>query len=581
MKLKIILIFTVFLFACSENKEIKPYEKQSSRTIFTNAKVYTLDENQPWSDSLVFDNGKIIYVGDATQAVKYTNESSKTIDLEGKFIMPGLVDSHTHPGLVSILTEEEGTSTEPLPKESKEVLFAYLKKYAADNWYQPFIFLGGWDVNSFLPHGPTKEELDEIFGWRPVILLDNSGHSAWVNSMALWVMGIDKDTPDLSENISYFVRNENGEPTGWIKEFAMYPYLGDLIVPSQEVMLKNMTQFLSFLSSKGVTSLWDAGNLSWNEQVYTVVSDLDKAGKLPLRYEGTYHIWQPEQLAIAVVELKELRVKYEGPRLKFNTIKIHFDGIAEVLTAGMIDPYINTDNRGGTLFSVPELSKFILELNKEEIHLHLHSVGDRSTKEILDAIHIARAENSKPLDIRITLSHLETVAPEDIKRFEALDVHANFTPQWFGGAVFGQAGPANLGPERSARSQVLAQFVEQGANVTLSSDVVEGEENHRANPFLGIQMSITRREVGSIKPQAADNMQISPKGISLENALQSYSKNGAKQLGFEKEVGTITAGKKADFIVLEKDLFEVNTDDIHLTHPVAVFVDGVMVAGEL
>lgn len=569
------------MFACSESKEIKSYEKQPSRVIFTNAKVYTLDENQPWTDALVFEKGEIIYVGDAKQATTYTNESSMTIDLKGKFIMPGLVDSHTHPGLVSILTEEEGASTEPLPKESKKALFAYLKKYASDNWYQPFIFLGGWDVNSFLPNGPTKEELDEIFGWRPVILLDNSGHSAWVNSMALWIMGIDKDTPDISDNISYFVRDENGEPTGWIKEFAMYPYLGDLIVPSQEVMLNNLTNFLSFLSSKGVTSLWDAGNLLWDEQVYTLVSDLDKAGKLPLRYEGTYHVWQPEQLAIAVAKLKELRGQYEGPRLKFNTIKIHFDGIAEVLTAGMIDPYINTENRGGTLFSVAELSKFILELNKEKIHLHLHSVGDRSTKEILDAIHIARAENSNPLDIRLTLSHLETVAPEDIKRFAALDVHANFTPQWFGGAVFGQAGPANLGPERSARSQVLAQFAEQGANVTLSSDVVGGEEVHRANPFLGLQMSITRREVNSTGDQEADNIRISPKGLSLENALQSYSKNGAKQLGLEKEVGTITKGKKADFIILEKNIFEVNIDDIHLTQPVAVFVDGVMVVGEL
>lgn len=581
MKYPIIFILTIFLFACSESKEIKPYEKQSSRMIFTNAKVYTLDENQPWSDTLVFENGKIIYVGDASKVAEYTDESSMTIDLKGKFIIPGFVDSHTHPGLVSILTEEEGTSSEPLPKESKEALFAYLKKYASDNWYQPFIFLGGWDVNSFLPSGPTKEELDEIFGWRPVILLDNSGHSAWLNSMALWVLDIDKDTPDLSDNISYFVRDENGEPTGWIKEFAMYPYLGDLIVPTQEVMMKNMRDFLDFLSSKGVTSLWDAGNLLWDEQVYTVVSDLDKAGKLPLRYEGTYHVWQPDQLAIAVKKLKELRVKYEGPRLKFNTIKIHFDGVAEVLTAGMIDPYINTENRGGTLFSITELSKFILELNGEKIHLHLHSVGDRSTKEILDAVYLARAENNKPLDIRITLSHLETVAPEDIKRFEALDVHANFTPQWFSGEVFGQAGQVNLGPERAARSQVIAQFVEQGVNVTLSSDVVGGEEIHRANPFIGLQMSITRREVNSIKHKKTGDLQISPNGISLENALQSYSKNGAKQLGLEKEVGSISAGRKADFIILEKNIFEVNIDDIHLTKPSAVFVDGVMVVGEL
>jgi len=511
---------------------------------------------------------------------KLKSDDVVSFDLQGKFIMPGFVDSHVHPGLVSTLAiDKEEQASESLPQDSKEALFAYLKQYAQDNWYQPFIFLGEWDVDSFLPNGPTKEVLDEIFPWQAVILADNSGHSFWVNSAALWFMDIDKDTPDLSPGISHFVRDEDGEPTGWVKEFAMFPYMGDLLIPSQKDLKHNLTGFLAFLSGKGVTTLWDAGNFDWHDDIYPVVADLDKAGKLPLRYEGSYHIWHPNQLSNAIVELKALRTKYSGERLKFNTIKIHFDGVGEIQTAGMLEPYIGTENnRGGTLFNKTDLANFILKLNQENIHLHLHSVGDRSTKEALSAIELAREKNMKPLVIRMTLSHLETVSPEDIAKFKTLDVHANFTPHWFSGTHFGNAGARNLGPERESRSQLANQFIAQGANVTLSSDVVSEVESYRANPFIGLQMSITRTEYNS-----AENGHLTlpvTEGLTLNDALAAYSKNGAIQLGMDKDVGSLSAGKKADFIILEQNLFDMKVVDIHKVEPMTVVVDGVVVAGK-
>ena len=570
------LFIIIFIAGCSEVKVIEPYPKQQSRTIFTNGQIYTVDNSNPWANTMVFENGKILFIGDAKDALHYRNKSTKTIDLRGKFIMPGLVDSHTHPGLVAILSEdsEDGNAIE-LPTSSKAELLSFLKDYASEHWYQPFILLGSWDVLSFLPQGPTKEELDKIFPYRPVILLDNSGHSFWANSAALWLLDIDQDTPDLS-NISYFVRDKQGKPTGWIKEFALFPYLGDLILPSEDIIEKKLLKFLNELAKHGVTTLWDAGNFNWDDQIYSILSDLDKEGKLPLHYEGSYHIWEPKQLPQAIEQFKALKRKYSGERLQFKTIKIHYDGVTEIQTAAMLDPFVSTDNnRGGILFSAQKLSKFMQELNKENIHLHLHTVGDRATQEALNAVELAKATTQDDFNIKITLSHLETVAPKDIKRFQQLGVFANFTPHWFSGEHFGQAGAHNIGEERAARSQEAHKFSAHNALITLSSDVTSESESDRANPFIGLQMSITRKEYNS-----TGDFKISPtQGLTLPEALAAYTINGAKQLGLGKEIGSLTVGKQANFIILENNLMSQSVEELYKTTPHAVYIEGVEYSG--
>lgn len=579
MRFSFLLATLVMLVACTDNMPTP--KKAAIKTLYTHARIYTLDEQHPWAAAMVTEGENIRFVGSEENASEYIDGETQIYDMTGKFLMPGIIDAHTHPGLVASLAEDEneGSAEQKLPQDSKQSLYDFLESYGASHRLTPMIVLGEWDVNSFLPDGPNKSDLDKIFSLRPTILFDNSGHSYWANSSALTIMGIDKDTPDLSPGISYFVRDQHGEPTGWIKEFAMLPYIGNMLLPSKSELRTGMINYLSFLSNRGVTTLWDAGNFAWHDNVYEVVSELDKAGKLPLRYEGSYHIWAPNQLDTAIAEFKKLRVKYAGERLRFNTLKIHFDGVAEVLTAGMLQPYASDlDNRGGVLFSAQRLSGFINELNREGIHLHMHTVGDWATREALDAVALARSHNNDNLAIEITLSHLETVDPADIVRFKELNVHANFTPHWFGGSVFGKAGAHNLGTERASRSQVANEFVKAGANVTLSSDVVSATESYRANPFIGMQMSVTRQEYNN-----ADGPILAPAsaGLTLPDALAAYTVNGARQLGYAKQLGVLAGGAKADFIVLDQNPFEI---DIHLLHritPRATVLDGTLVAGDL
>ncbi len=549
-----------------------------------NGRVFTQDKDLPWAESLVTDGDRIAFVGSDEDALRFAAEGSRVVDLQGQFVMPGIVDAHTHPGLISVwgdlsaLEDDAGDSesdADRMPSGPPEATLAWLQQYAKDHRFTYVISHAGWDVAAYLPDGPHKRDLDKIARFRPIVLYDNSGHSVWVNSAMLRWLGINRDTPDPSENLSYIVRDEDGEPTGWLKEFVLTHHSGGRFVPGHDKLKERMQTYLDYMSSKGITTMLDAGNFNMDDAVYKAAHELVREGRMPLRWEATYHVWLPEHIDTAVDSLTRLRKEYGYGNLRFNTIKIHYDGLQDVLTAAMLEPYVtDPDNYGGVLFSTERMSSFIRELDAHGINLHVHTVGDRATRNLLDAVEQARDALGRPLRMEVTLSHLFTVAEEDIARFAELNVHANFTPHWFGGTVFGDAGAINIGPERAARSQVIGHFVREGANITLSSDVIHGPA--RVNPFIGMQMSMTRRAI-----EGTDAVALPPANarISLEQAIAGYTVNGAAQLGMKREIGAIKAGLLADFIVLPQNPFETDVENIHTIEPSATIVSGVLRSG--
>ncbi len=567
---------------------VELWQTAATETVYMNGQIYTQDKDLPWAQALITRGDTIVFVGSTQDALQYAARDSTRVDLQGQFVMPGIIDAHTHPGLIgifgnlSVLEAPAGENGQPvqtdrMPSRPKEATLAWLQQYVNDHPSEFLILQGTWDVAAYLPHGPHKRDLDRISSTKLIFLYDNSGHSFWVNSAVLRWFGIDRNTPDLSENLSHFVRDENGEPTGWIKEFALTPYLGNSSVPEANALKERLLTYLNYMSSTGITTLWDAGNFDNDAAVYRAAHEIAKEGKLPLRWEGSYHIWAPAHIETAVESLFRLREQYAYGKLQFNTIKIHYDGMQDILTAGMLEPYVtDPDNYGGVLFTTQRLSSFLQELDGQGIDLHLHASGDRATRNILDAVEQARAALGRPLRIEVTLSHLFSVADADIERFRELDAHANFTPHWFGGTVFGDAREINVGPERASRSQVIGRFVRQQANFTLSSDVVYNPR--RVSPFIGIEMSITRRAINR-----ADAAILPPPDarIFLEQALAGYTINGAAQLGLEGKIGAIKTGLLADFIVLPHNPFETAVESIHTIMPSATIVAGALRSGSL
>ncbi len=544
-------------------------------TLLTNGTIYTVDAQNPWAEAMVLDGETIEFVGSAEAARAHLDAGGQVIDLGGQFVMPAVMDSHTHPGLVALIGSKEGGPV--LPGESREALMEFLRTFASENPELPFVMLGPWDVRLFAPEGPDRADLDAIFPNTPVMLNDSSGHSVWINTALMEMLGIDENTPDLSENLSYFVRDENGRMTGWVKEFALFPYMVAVLARAPENMQERLGFYLNYLVSHGVTTMMDAGTFGWGDLVYASLAEMERAGNLPLRYEGSYHIYSPEQLEVAVDEVLRMRREFGGELLTFNTIKIHLDGVNEINTAGVLEDFANEPgNRGGILFDTDQLITLMNQMAEHNINLHMHSVGDRTTRTVLDAVEQLReARGGEPLPIQVTLAHLELVDPVDIARFEEVGINANFTPHWLGGTIFAGS-DVSLGAERFARNQSVGAFFDAGANVTFSSDVVSMPTYGRSNPFLGIQMGATRQEA-EIGPDAPIFAPESARA-TVAQMIQGYTLNNAIQMGLENQLGSLEAGKLADFIILPENLLEMDVYDIHTIEPTAVYMNGELVS---
>ena len=547
----------------------------STDFVLTGGRIFTAEPARPWAEALVVRGGRIVYVGDDAGALAMREEGDASHDLHGRLVIPGLVDAHTHPGMIGFLGEDDEES--PVPTTSHEDILRWLEDSAGWFW-PPMILAGSWPTTLYGIQGPRKEELDRVVRWRPVILFDDSGHSQWMNSAALRLLGVDASTPDPSPGLSHFVRDENGEPTGWVKEFAALPFIGDMLLPPRDEMAARMLTFLEFLSGHGVTTLFDAGNLLYDDEVYSVVAELEREDRLPLRYRGAVHVVLPDQMESAVSELLRLRRAYGGDLLRFETIKIHFDGVQEIRTAAMLDPYLGEGaGRGETLFTLDRLRDFILELHAEDIDLHLHTVGDRAIRVALAAVEQARAAAPGDLACHVTLSHLEVMDDSDIPRFRDLGVAANFTPHWHGGYFEGSE--LTVGEPRSSRVMRAQPLLQNGAVVSFSSDVTTYSEMERANPFFGMQIAHNRQEVED-GPDGAVKLPWTER-LGREDLVRGYTRGGASQLRLDGEVGSLEVGKAADLVVLSEDLFTVDRYAIHRVEPTAVVMRGRVVHGRL
>ena len=545
----------------------------SADMVLRNGRFYTVDISQPWAEAVAIENGRFVYVGDADGVKEFIDSGTVEYDLKGRFVLPGLVDSHTHPGLVARSVDYVEL---PWTPETKKEMFDALVSYAEENPEKKFIVGGRWPTGLFGEEGPNRHELDAVIPDRPVILTDTSGHAQWLNSRALEVLGIDRNTPDPIPGLSYLYRDADGEPTGWIKERAISEQLAAAGIGDQ-VSADSLAGFLDYLAALGVTVVFDAGN---GEAGYQAAAELDRANKMPLRYEGSYRIEVEDQFSGAVEELKRLRKTYGGERLRFNTIKVMFDGVSEIRTSAVLDPFLGEENyRGKTLVDATQLRDFILELHEDEIDLHLHTVGDRAVRTALDAVEAAHAELGGAPNVRVTLCHLEIIDAADFDRFSELNIFSNFSPQWHGGHI--QGAELTLGRERYNRMFTVQPLLDRDVSVTFSSDITNAGKwrTNRASPYFGMQVGHTR-----VEPEFGPGASIRPpenERLSVEDMIRGYTLNGAGQLGLEADLGSIEVDKVADLVVLDRNLFETLPDQLKSARPTAVFLEGELITGSL
>ena len=342
-----------------------------------------------------------------------------------------------------------------------------------------------------------------------------------------------------------------------------------------------MLELLQYLSERGVTTLYDGGNLDFSDEVYGLLSNLEKAGELPLRYEGTYMVSVPARRQLAVAEMKRMREAYGGERLQFNTIKLFMDGIHENRSSAMLEPFADDPTfESNTTLTAEELRDWLLELHEEKFDLHIHAIGDLAVNTVLDGVEQARAIVGDDFYPRVSMAHLQNIHPGDRERFAELGVSANFTA-WWHGIDSPDPALAGLGPERSHQSYPVRPLYDSGANVTFSSDDWRLDV---LSPFLGMQVGHTRQYPDVMLSEGQDPDAFkgpASEKLPLEYMLKGFTINGAYQLRMEERIGSIETGKSADFVVLPEDLFEMNPKAIYTLMPDAVVMEGLLIHGNL
>ena len=546
--------------------------------VLTNGRIYTVDDDQPWAEAVVVRDGEFIYVGDDAGAADWMVDGVRTTDLGGRMVIPGIVDGHTHPGLYGI----EQYNAE-FAATDHDGFIAELEDWAEANPGTDWVRACCWPVMTYVngDQGPDRAYLDAVFPDRPVWITSSSWHSYWLNSKALQELGIDEDSPDPRFPIAMYKRDDTGRLTGWVKEGAGWQHFARVFEVDDGIHRASVRDFLQTLSEHGVTTVYDAGNLDYNDEVYSFLSELEKAGELPLRYEGTFMIFTPERRDLAVAEMKRLRATYGGERLQFNTIKLFMDGIDENRSGAMLEPYTDDpDYVSDTMLSIEDLRDFLLELHEEKFDLHVHVIGDLAVKSVLDAVEAARAVVGEDFYPRVTTAHLQNIHPGDRARFAELGVGANFTPWWHG---LDEPDPAaaGLGPQRSNDTYTALPLFESGAMVTFSSDDWRLDV---LSPFLGMEVGHTRQYppfLTADNKQQDDIRQPDSEKLPLDLMLRGYTINGAWQMRMEDRIGSIEPGKLADFIVLGENLFEIDAGSIHTVVPDAVVMEGTVLHGDL
>ncbi len=559
------------LSACGQ-QESAVSVPQKVDVIYTNGNIYTVNEEYPWATTMAVKDGKFVYVGDEDGAKDFEGPS---VDLKGQFVMPGIVDSHTHIAWGSeelVYKDFVGI----LGNNKSEVL-ANLKKAVNDEpnvesyrFVMRFTSLNGEKL--------TRDELDEICPDKPLVIVELEQHSRWLNTLEMKEEHIDEYAPDVADGLSYCERDEDGRINGRIYEWnGMANTYTDF---SKEVYENGLDTITDCWKKWGIVAAFDAGQPSNDKSIdtfFNVVMERDAKGNMPYYIEGCYYIYNPNQLEKAIENLKKYDKKYNSEHLRARTMKIMMDGTMNGHTAAIFDNFNDVESNGATLFDVDTLTNFVVELNNNGIDLHVHTVGERAVATVLDAVENAQTKLGNKWKIQVTCAHIETIRPQDIGRFAKLGVIANFTPAWFGGNCYEnyQAVEKLLGKNRASKTYRAASIWNTGAIVDFSSDSITLKATYAWNPYLGIETGLTRQtptDDGTVPIAIPDNSD----KLSMAQLIKGYTITGAKQMRIDDKVGSIEVGKDASFLVFEQSLFDMNVYDIHNVLPKEFYIRGIL-----
>ena len=545
---------TLFILLLSSYLSVYATDKQ----LFINGTIYTGNNAHPWAEAMLVKDGIIRYIGSSTEAKKRAGNTTHTTNLNGKMVMAGIQDVHMHP--LEAESDLAGTCLLSNEETDAENFIPTLQDCAPEQLATHWVLGSGHSVFTLLEAERLPIEiLDEAIPHKPAVIMEETSHSVWVNSKALALAGIDRHTANPQGGV--IVKDKTtGDPTGILFDAAGDLIMNQVWLPTKKIKALNyqgLLRAIRKINSFGITSIAE-GRTYWKRDFQAAWQRAEDEDKLTVR--ATLNLWaypndNDEQ---QIARLKSLYHNDPDSLLKTTQIKVYSDGILINTTAAMLNNYRQTlgeipSKNGLNYFSESRLKKYIKALDPVGFDFHIHAIGDRGVKESLNAI--AHAQSGKR---RHRITHLEVVQAADYPRFAQHNITADvqvagdFTQpsHWHENRPLIGKKATDLVP--------LKSLYDAKARVTLSSDW----DVSSLNPFIGMQNALTR------KPQHLPN---------IKAVVKAYTFNPAYALNQDDTTGTLEVGKYADFIQLDRNIFEIPVTTINQTKVLKTYLAGELV----
>lgn len=545
--------------------------------VYRNGYVYTVDAKDSVQQALAVRAGRIVYVGDNDGARAYAGKKTEVIDLQGRMLMPGLIDGHMHPQsggsrLLNCSLNYESLTVAQFQSRIQACLDKD-KKAAPERW----MIVVNWFQQGMQPDGveTTAAMLDALKTDRPIIVRSSFGHSALLNSKGIRTAKITRDTPNPPGGI--ITRDAQGNATGLLEDAAQDLAMNLLPPLTVAENLSASKAALAAMRQQGITTFLDAYT---DPETMTAFTDLQKQGKLTARahFAVLIDLDKGGTPKSTVAELLKQQKQFDqgptkvAPSMQVRHAKLFMDGViaAPAFTGAMIEPYLvnqgtpekpswqpGPHNGPPSYFSAASLRATLTELARARIDPHIHVDGDRAVRETLDAIEDLRA-TPQGKRVRPALAHDEIVDPADYPRFAKLDVTPVLSFQW------GKPAPDTvealkdyLGPQRYAVVQPQALLLNAGARVAYGSDWPVDP----LDEWFALKVGVTRTAAPNAGQAYAGKLTAQP-GMPRAEVLRAITLNAAYTLRQEKDSGSLEVGKLADMLVLDRNFFTIPAEDI-------------------
>jgi len=522
-----------------------------SKKVFLNGKIFTSNKNQKWAEAIVVVMNKIIFVGTNEKAKEFIDANTEVIDLQKNLVLPGFIDSHAHLVLGGFYLHGIDLSTAKSKKDFQDIFKSFVNKHTK-SWIKG----GNWNHQIFDKiELPSKEWIDEITRDIPVFVHRMDYHMALANSAALKLAGITKDS--ISPEGGTIERDQNGNPTGIFKDKAMDFIYRILPEPTSEDYQAAISTALRETAKYGITCVND---ISYKNH-FKEFQKTFKSGKLNCRIYSILPIEKHNDL-ISV----ELSCPFGNDKIKIGGMKAFADGSLGSSTALMFEPYSdNLENKGLEMDILHDgrLESWAMKCDENNLQLIIHAIGDKAISDVLDIYENIYYQNPKK-DRRLRIEHAQHMHKKDFERFSRLNVVASMQPYH----LFddGSWAESKIGSERLKTTYAFKSFLDNNIRLAFGSDWPVSS----LNPIEGIFTAVTRNTSDNDNPNGLNPEQ----KISVEDAIYAYTINAAYSCFSESSIGSIEANKLADFIVLTKNLFDINHTEINEARVKMTIFDG-------